>query len=298
MVKNLTLFALPALIWGSTWLAIKYQLGVVDPIVSVFYRFFSAAIILLIYSRVAGKNLKFSLRDHLRMAQLGILLFGFNYWLVYLAELHLTSGLVALVFSTIIFLNIFNAAIFLKTKIRWPVLISAVVGFSGIALVFSDELIGFSLSSNNSLAFLLALLGAFLASLGNITSAHNQKRLLPVIQGNAFAMLYGSLTMFLIAMFSGTKLTFDFSFSYIVSLTYLSLFGSVIAFGSFLTLLGKIGADKAAYVALIVPVIALMLSTVFEGYVWSLTAMIGVVFILAGNVMVLRRRRTAAKKPV
>lgn len=297
MAKNLILFAIPALIWGSTWLAIKYQLGVVDPIVSVFYRFFSAAIILLVYSRVSGKNLKFSLSDHLRMAQLGVLLFGFNYWLVYLAELHLTSGLVALVFSTIIFLNIFNAAIFLKTKIRWPVFTSAVVGFSGIALVFSDELAGFSLSGNNSLAFLFALAGAFLASLGNITSAHNQKRHLPVMQGNAFSMLYGSLSMFLIAMLSGTKLTFDFSFSYIFSLTYLSLFGSVIAFGSFLSLLGKIGADKAAYVALIVPVIALALSTIYEGYVWSLSAIIGVIFILAGNVMVLRRRRAALKKP-
>ena len=155
-MKNFILFSIPSLIWGSTWLAIKFQLGVVDPLVSVFYRFFLAAIILLIYSSLVGLNLKYSAKQHFFMALLGLLLFGINYWLVYLAEIHLKSGLVAVIFSTIVFLNIFNGAIFLKSNIRLNVLFSSLLGFIGIALVFKDELIGFTSSSEESSALLLA----------------------------------------------------------------------------------------------------------------------------------------------
>ena len=118
-MKNFFLFSVASLIWGSTWLGIKFQLGVVDPLISIFYRFLFAAIILFAYSKLNGLNLKYSAKQHLFMALLGTLLFGVNYWLVYLAEIHLKSGLVAVVFSTIVFLNIINGAIFLKSKISF-----------------------------------------------------------------------------------------------------------------------------------------------------------------------------------
>lgn len=289
-MKNIILFLLAALIWGSTWLVIKFQLGVVDPLISIFYRFILAAVILLVYARFSGKNLKFSLGQHLRMAQLGALLFGFNYWLVYLAEMHLKSGLVAVVFSTIIFFNIFNSAIFLKTRISLRVILSALLGFSGVALLFKDELLGFQLSNDNTLAFVLSFIGALTASFGNITSALNQKQKLPVVQTNAFGMLYGSLMMLILALAMGKPLNFDFSFPYISSLVYLALFGSVIAFSSYLTLLGRIGPGKSAYVTLVIPIIALVLSTIFESYQWNLVSGVGVLIILVGNVMVLRKK--------
>ena len=289
-MKNLILFSIPALIWGSTWLAIKFQLGVVDPLVSVFYRFLLAAIILFVYSRLVGINLKYSAKQHFFMALLGLLLFGVNYWLVYLAEIHLKSGLVAVVFSTIIFLNIFNGALFLKSKIRLDVLFTSFLGFIGIALVFKDELFSFTFSSGESLAFLLAAISVIIASLGNITSAYNQKNKLPVIQTNTFGMLYGSLLMLLLALITGKSFTFDFSLHYISSLMYLAIFGSVIAFGSYLTLLGKIGADKSAYVTLVIPIIALILSTIFEDYKWNTFALIGVLLITIGNFMILRKK--------
>jgi drug/metabolite transporter (DMT)-like permease len=290
-MKNFILFAISSLIWGSTWLAIKFQLGVVDPLVSVVYRFFLASLILIIYCRITALSLKFSLKEHGYMILLGILLFGINYWLVYLAELRLPSGLVALVFSSIIFLNIFNGALFLKSKIRLYVVYGALIGIIGTGLVFKEEIIYFSMSSDNSFALLLALIAAILASLGNIMSAFVQKKKLPVIQTNAFAMFYGPFFMLLICMFMGKPFSFDLSFSYIGSLLYLTIFGSIIAFGSYLTLLGKIGADKSAYVTLIIPVIALILSTIFEDYIWNLSAIIGVFFILLGNFIVLRKRR-------
>lgn len=290
-MKNTLLFIIVSLIWGSTWLVIKFQLGVVDPLLSIFYRFILAAVILFVFSLLRRLNLKFSLKQHLYMALLGCLLFGLNYWFVYLAELHLTSGVVAVVFSTIIIFNILFGALFLKSKIRWNVVFSAVLGFIGIALVFKEELLGFAFSSANSVAFMFALLGALSASLGNITSAYNQKNDLPVIQANAFGMLYGALIMLALAFITGKPLTFDFTFPYVASLLYLAVFGSVVGFGSYLTLLGNIGADKAAYVTLVFPVIALLLSTIFEDYQWTALAIIGVVLITLGNILILRRKK-------
>jgi drug/metabolite transporter (DMT)-like permease len=289
-LKNLLLFSIPSLIWGSTWLAIKFQIGVVDPVVSVFYRFLLAALILLAYSYFIEINLKFSMKQHLLMGLLGLLLFGINYWLTYLAETYLKSGLVAVVFSMIVFLNIINGALFLRLPIRLHVLVSSILGFIGIALVFKNELMGFTFSSKESLALLLAGISASLASLGNITSAYIQKNKLPVIQTTAFGMLYGSLLMLLIALITGKPIIIDFSLPYISSLMYLALFGSVIAFGSYLTLLGKIGADKSGYVTLVFPIIALFLSTIFEDYKWNSFAIAGVFFITVGNFIILRKK--------
>ena len=286
-MKNFILFSASAIIWGSTWLAIKFQLGLVDPIISVSYRFILASFILLLFCRISGLNLKYNFKEHLFFALQGFFLFGINYWLVYLAEVHLPSGLVAVVFSMIIFFNIFNGAIFIGSPIRVRVIAGAALGIVGIGLVFKQELLSFSLSSDNSLALVIAGLGALTASLGNITSVHNQKIDLPVIQTNAFGMMYGALFMLIISLIMGKHFSFEISYAYIGSLLYLSIFGSIVAFTCYLTLLGKIGADKAAYVTLIIPVIALILSTIFEEYTWTLYAFIGVALILIGNMLVL-----------
>ena len=124
------------------------------------------------------------------------------------------------------------------------------------------------------------------ASFGNILSARNQKKGLPVVQTNAFGMAYGSLFMLTAALLARKPFLVDPSLAYLGSLFYLALFGSVIAFGCYLTLIGKIGADRAAYATLLFPVIALLLSTLFENYHWSPTAIIGVVVILSGNTLV------------
>jgi drug/metabolite transporter (DMT)-like permease len=129
------------------------------------------------------------------------------------------------------------------------------------------------------------------ASLGNIVSARNQRNDLPVIQTNAYGMAYGAVFMFILAIINGAPLNFDPSFSYVAALLFLALFGSVIAFGAYLTLLGRIGADRAAYVTVLYPVIALSLSTLFEGMTWGLSQLAGVVLVVLGNVIVLTRRR-------
>ena len=288
-MKNIILFSIPTLIWGSTWLVITFQLGVVDPLVSVFYRFLLAAIILFIYCHMVKMNLKYTVKQHLFMAIQGAFLFGINYWLVYEAEVHLKSGLVAVIFSTIIFLNIFNGFIILKSKIRLNVLASALIGFIGIILVFKDHILEFNFSSDKSSSLILAFLSVIIASLGNITSAYNQRNKLPVVQTNAYGMLYGSLLMLILVFIIGTPISFDVSFKYISSLIFLAVFGSIIAFWSYLTLLGKIGPDKSAYVMLVFPIISLLLSTMFEEYTWSLFALLGVALITTGNFLMLKK---------
>ena len=288
---NFILYSIAALIWGSTWLAIKYQLGVVDPIVSVAYRFGLSGILLLLYCRIAGLSLKYSWRDHLLIAAQGILLFGVNYWLIYIAEGELTSGLVAVVSSMIVVFNIINSAIIMRTPLRTHVIFGALTGLAGIILIFKDEVFNFSFANQSSLALVLCFVAAFFSSLGNVSSAYNQRRKLPVIQTNGFGMFYGALIMLSISVAMGKPLNFDYSFGYMASLFYLALFGSIIAFSCYLTVVGRIGADKAGYISLIFPMIALVLSTIFEGFTWTANALFGVVLILGGNFLVILRKR-------
>jgi drug/metabolite transporter (DMT)-like permease len=218
----------------------------------------------------------------------GVLLFGVNYWLVYLAELELPSGLVAVVFSSILFANVLNGRVFLGSRVQGRVLLGGLLGIVGIGSIFLRELLAFDAQSQGLRALGLAIVSVYLASLGNILSARNQRAGLGVVQTNTFGMLYGGTSMLALSMTLGRPLDFDLSFRYVASLAYLAVFGSIVAFACFLTLIGRIGADRAAYVAFMMPIIALALTTLVEGYVWTAPALLGVVLVLAGNYLALR----------
>ncbi len=287
--QNVLLYVVTILIWGSSWLAIKFQLGVVDPMVSVAYRFLLASGISWIYCRYSGLQLSFRLRDHGFMFLQGVSLFALNYWLFYISELTLTSGLAAVIFSTIVVMNMLNGAMFLKNRLELRVVIGAVLGLSGILLVFWPEISDFETGSENLFAATLAVLATFLASLGNIASARNQREGIPVIQSNTYGMTYGALLMLVLAWSTGREFNFELTVSYVSSLVFLSVFASIIAFWSYLTLLGRVGVERAAYATLIIPLVALGISTIFEGYQWSAYAVIGIVLILGGNLLILKR---------
>ena len=290
---NLLFYSGVVLIWGTTWFAILFQLGQVDPLISIIYRFALAAcmLMLMLYCLVTGKNMRFSLRSHFFMAVLGVFLFFLNYWLFYVAEFYLASGLVAVVFSTIVIFNIVFGAVFIGAPVRGRVVGGAALGLAGIAIVFRPELSSFTLSDKGMLGLVLSLGATVTASLGNITSARNQMAGIPVVQANAWGMTYGTVLMIVVALLTGKQFSFEVTFPYIASLFYLSLFGSVFAFGMYLTLIGRIGADRAAYTTLLFPLVALALSMGFEGYRPEPLAILGVVFILGGNWMVLRPGR-------
>jgi drug/metabolite transporter (DMT)-like permease len=290
-MKNILLFLTPVLIWGSTWYVITFQVGDVDPMYSVAYRFAIAGVLMLIVSRLWKLKLDFSKKEHGFILLQGLLLFGFNYWCMYSSELYLTSGLVGLLFSLLVFMNILNGKIFLKSPVEKKVIIGGVLGLIGTGLIFRQDLAQFSFSDGKIIGLIFAVVGTYIASLGNITSARNQKAGIPVISSNAYGMTYGAVAMFLFGLISGKEITFETDISYVSSLLYLAVFGSVIAFGAYLTLIGNIGAGKAAYVAVIAPVIALVISTVFEGYTWSGSSLSGAGLIIAGNIIALRTKR-------
>ena len=296
-MENALLYALTSLIWGSTWIAITFQLGSVAPEASIVYRFALAALVLGVFVLVRRLPMTFSRRQHAFIALQGAFLFSFNYILVYLAEQRLTSGLVAIIFSTLILMNVLLGALFLGNPIRPRVLGGGLLGVAGLALVFSPEVAGVDFSGGHGVGLALSFVAVLSASIGNVIAARNQRSGLPVVQTNAFGMAYGALITLVVALVRKVDFTFDASPAYLASLAYLAVFGSVIAFGSYLTLIGRMGIDRAAYIGVVFPLVALALSTLFEGLTWNLVALLGVVLVVAGNVLVLSRWRRAAATP-
>jgi len=295
MVKHsTTLYLATVLIWGSTWFAIKFQLGVVEEEVSLVYRFLLAAVILLLFCLFTKRTLRFSISQHFFIALQGLFLFSTNYLIFYWATGLLTSGIIALLFSTVILMNIINGAVFLRQSIKARVVVGAMFGISGIAAIFWAEVDSLENNLSTWQGLWMCLVATFLASIGNILSARNQRQHLPVVQTNAWGMTYGSLYMAIYAIYHGVPFNYDPSFSYSLSLLYLSVFGSIFAFGSYLTLIGRIGADKTAYAAVLFPVIALSISTIFEDYNWTLVAIFGFGLVLFGNFLVLKKTTVSA----
>ncbi len=288
---NATFYLSTVLIWGSTWLAIKYQLGSVAPVWSIAYRFALASFILLIWCLVTRRSMRFSMKEHLYMALQGVLLFAINYYFFYLAEIRIASGLAAVVFSTIVVMNLVNGRLFLGTPMDKRVLVGGILGLFGLSLLFWPEMSAVHFSGPILSGLMLSFAATYLASLGNILSARNQSNRLPVIQTNAFGMAYGACCMVLLGSLTGTPVSIASTAPYLLSLLYLAFFGSVIAFGCYLTLIGRIGAGRAAYATLLFPIVALLLSTFWENYHWTLFGVVGMGLILSGNYLALVRKR-------
>jgi drug/metabolite transporter (DMT)-like permease len=285
------LFAIATLIWGSTWLAITFQLGSVAPEVSVSYRFALAALLLAAWCAGTGRSLRFPPRQHAWFVAQGTLLFGLNYLCVYEAEQYIASGLVAALFSLIVFLNILGVRMFFAAPINRRTIIAATLGVAGVILLFWRDF-GYSHGATlRGIAFTLA--AAVLACGGNLLAVRNQRRGIPLMPGVAWGMAYGALAIALVAAGEGKTWTFDARLPYVASLLYLAVFGSVVAFGAYLTMLGRIGAARAGYVGVAVPVVALLLSTVFEHYEWTPLPLVGAALCVVGNVLVLLPLRIA-----
>jgi drug/metabolite transporter (DMT)-like permease len=287
LTHSITLYLATVLIWGSTFYAIKFQLGDVPEMWSIAYRFGLAALLLWCWCLWRKLPLRFTRRQHGWMALQGLFLFCLNYLLIYLATSDLTSGLIAVVFSSIVLMNILNGALFFGRPVEMKTLLGALLGILGIAFVFWPELAGLESSSSAFLGLVLSIAGTYIASLGNMLSSKNQQQHLPVVQSNVFGMSYGALMMAILAMVQGIMPVFDTSLSFNLSLLYLSLFGSVLAFGAYLTLVGRIGPAKAAYTMVLFPIVALGISTIFENYHWSWFALIGVCIVAFGNLIIL-----------
>ncbi len=289
-MNNIALYVVTVLIWGSTWFAIEFQLGVVEPEVSIFYRYALASALLFAWTRYKGLGLSFSLREHGWFALLGIFLFGLNYVLAYRAQIYITSALTAIAFSAIVWMNIINARLFFGIRSQRRTIFGSVLGVVGIVVLFAPQIGDVSFTDSVFFGSVLAILGAIAASFGNMVSQGAQKHGLPVVQSNAWGMFYGALLMGAWSLLAGHPFAFDRSAGYVISLGYLAIFGSIVAFGAYLTLLGRIGAHKAGYAVVMFPVVALVLSMLFEGLRPTPSILVGTLLVLAGNVFVLGAR--------
>lgn len=294
-MSNMLLYVITVLIWGSTWLGIEFQLGVVQPEISVVYRYAIAAVLLFGWSLVRGLPLSFDFRSHKWFVLLGLLLFCLNYILAYYAQVYITSALCAIAFTTMVWMNIVLARLFFGVKAGLNVLFGAALGITGIVILFMPQIDTISFSDEVFFGSMLACLGALVASFGNMASQKAQLLKLPIIQSNAWGMFYGALLTGIYAIASGARFSFDPSPGYVISLLYLAFFGSIVAFGAYLTLLGRIGAHKAGYAMVMFPVVALVLSFMFEGLQLEPSIILGTALVLAGNVAVLKG--TAHKHP-
>jgi drug/metabolite transporter (DMT)-like permease len=291
--SSLLLFFVPSFIWGTTWLAIKFQLGVVAPEVSVAWRFGLASLLLLGWCAVRAIPLRFTAADHGRLALFGVLLFALNYVLVYRSEQHLTSGLVSVIFALLVFWNLLGARVFFGTPAPRAVLLGAVLGFAGVALLFWPEVRSVRSAAGQGLGVALALIATAVASAGNLYSQRLFSRGIAVVPGTAVAMGYAALAVMAWCAATDVPFAFDARPAYVLSLAYLAVFGSVVAFVSFLTLLHRIGAGRSGYTAAVIPSIAMLASTVFEGYHWTAGAVAGMALVVAGTVFVLRVKERA-----
>ncbi len=289
------LFLVPTFIWGTTWLAIKFQLGGVAPEVSVAYRFALASLVLFGWCASQGLPLRYDLRTHADLAVMGVLQFGVNYVLVYLAERQLTSGLVAVTFALLVVWNVAGARIFFGTPARPAMVLGATLGLGGVTLMFWPEVsrLGELPGRGLGLGLTTAVLGSLFASAGNLWSQRFYRRGHAVAPTTAWAMGYASVAVALSSAIRGMRFSFEATWPYVASLAYLVLLGSVVAFLAYLTLLRRVGAGPAGYTAAVIPVVAMLTSTLFEGYRWTPVALLGMALVVAGNVLVLRRPRAA-----
>lgn len=284
------LFFATVLIWGSTWYAITFQLGVVPESWSLVYRFAASTAILFAFCVAARRNLRFPLQAHLLLVALGLFNFSGNYYLVYLGTARIASGLVAVVFSGLTLVNILNAVVFYRQRVEGRTLAGVALGIAGIALMFWPEVETFDFSDQAVVGLGVCLAGTFLASFGNAVAATKAVSALPTVQVTAWGMLYGTVSLTVLAFVNGDPIRFDASPGYVISLAYLAVFGTVLAFTAYFILLRRIGLQRAGYIAIAFPVVALIISTLFEGFRWTGPAIAGMALVVAGNALVLGQR--------
>jgi drug/metabolite transporter (DMT)-like permease len=292
-LSNLQLFIACVAIWGSTWLAITFQLGRVAPEASVFYRFLLASLVLFAYCRARRLPLGFRPREHAWIALFGVLMFCVSYIFVYYAEEHVVSGLVAVGYSASPLLGVLGMRVFFGTPVSGRLVAGALLGILGIALVFWPEFAHMRSDRNTALGAVFTALAVIVSALGAMAAHRNNDAHLPMWQTMAWGMLYGAMLALVIAFATGKSLAFEATPAYIASLLYLALLGSVLAFGAYLTLLKRIGVARSGYIGVMVPIVALLVSAAFEGFRWHPLTWVGIAISVAGNVLVLRERADA-----
>ncbi len=263
---------------------------------SVAYRFLLASLLLFIWCRARRLPLRYSAREHVWLALFGVAAFGVSYVFVYYAEQHVVSGLVAVGYSASPLLGMLGMRLFFGTPMTRRVALASILGIAGIVVVFYPELARLQAGTDTAKGALFTMLSVLIAALGSIIAYRNQHAGVPLWQGMAWGMLYGGLSAFAMGLASGKAITFEMTPGYVGSLLYLALLGSIAAFASYLTLLKRIGAARAGYIGVMVPVAALFISAAFEGFRFYALTWAGIAISIGGNVLILSSAASPAPR--
>ncbi len=290
MNKNSFYFILCSLIWGTTWLVIKYQINGPGVFAAVFWRFFIATILMFALTFIIKKhNFRYSIKYHYVFVLHGLFNFCLNYLLTYEAEKYLNSGLVALTFTLLIYFNMIGLKIFFNKPLSKKLLLGSVLGGAGIYLIFSREIASQVFDSQLRNGILVSIIATLFASFGNMFAYKNHQRSIPVLVFNSFGMLYGTIFTFIFSAYFEASLKIPLSLQFLTPLIYLSILGTVVAFWAYQTLVGSIGADRAAYTSIISPLLAVMTASLFENLALTSIMMFGILLCLTGNFISLKK---------
>jgi drug/metabolite transporter (DMT)-like permease len=286
-MADVGLYALTVLLWGTTWIAVTLQTGTIAPEVSVSYRFALAGLLFLGYAALRQIRLLHSPADHAWMALQGFLL-AVTFVCIYVATTRLASGLVAIVFSLVAVLNVIGMRLFFRTRMHARLLLGAALGVVGVLLIFGPNGREGTGPDDPVIGLPVSFAAALFAALAGMVIVRNQRRQIPMVPLNGFSLLYGAGLAAAYTLLLDKPFAVDWSPRYLGSLLYLSLVGSVLVFAAYLELIRRIGAERAGYVAVASPVVALLMSGAFEALRLDEISYVGLIACLAGNVLVLR----------
>ncbi len=288
---DFALYAVLVAIWGGSFLAIEFQLGVVANEVSVMWRYLMAAVTMTAICVVAKRRMwGFSVVDHLYFIALGVFFFSLNYVLIYRAQTELTSGLAAITFTMALFFTTLNARLFLGAPLNPRILLGGIIGVVGLAVLFGDSLLDLGVDAGTIVGMAYMLGAAYVVSLATVVTAKLNLRRVPALQANGWGMIYGAGFNVLLVLILGRELTFEWTFSYVASLAYLTFPAGILAFIIYFAVVTRIGPARSSYFTLMSPMVAIVISVLVEGLPVNLALAAGVVAILAGNLIAMRAR--------
>ena len=282
------LYLVILVVWSTSWLPLSWQVEAVAPEIAVFWRFVLAAPLMWLIAWQRKAPLRVAMGQQIWFAALGLCLFSANFTLFYYGSLGVASGLLAVVFSTASLINLGLDALRTRTAPRPLLVLAALVGALGVGVLYWPEI---QLGQAAMLSLLACLLGTLFFCSGNMVSAELQGRSVSVLTANCWGMLWGVVWLGLFGLFQGQDFTPPTSLAWLAGLVWLAVFASVVAFSTYLTLVGRIGPGRAGYATVVFPVFALFLSALFEGYDWSWLTVMGVGLVAAGNIVMLRSTR-------
>lgn len=289
--SDIVLYVVTVLIWGSSWIATHYQAASIAPEVSIVWRYGLATPLMFAVALYRGERLRYRPADHVYFVLLGLCVFSVNYMLFYHAAKHVPSGLLSIEFTLAAVGNVVLGAVVFGTRIERRAVLGGALGIIGVAAMFYPQIQGLSLDGGALLGFLLGLVATVCFCAGNMVSLAAKRRNLPVFATLSWAMVYGTVFVAAVGLAKGEAFVMDWSPIYLGSLVYLVLLASVVGFGTYFTLLNRIGAARAGYSTVLYPVVALAASTVLEGYRWTPLAIGGLVMVMGGVVLVLRQKK-------